>query len=263
MISTIIKNLYWFSIALRLKNFWSVLKNNGLWHRVLTKKYMKHISMVAWLRGKCFCTRGVSIIWRGFLQTLPWLGCHLSWQVGNGNDILIGIDPIIGVPSSLSLPDDLRTFLEDLDINTLSQARNTLPDSQHYWYSAEDLCIDGVWKDAWDAYTRGLHLCGIHLTAQPDTLLWDFNKQDGSISAKLVYDCIVKSFPPSFGSRLHTYLWSSTLPSKIGCFIWLALRNKILTWDNLQKRGWFGPGICALCNADEESVMYIFSHCTV
>ena len=126
--------------------------------------------------------------------------------MGNEEDILIGIDPIIGVPFSHNLPDELRSFLEDLDINTLSQARNTLPDSQHYWYMAEELCIDGVWKVAWDAYMRGLNLYGIRLTTQSDSLVWDFNKQDGSISAKLVYDCIVKSFSPSFGDWIHTLL---------------------------------------------------------
>ena len=28
----------------------------------------------------------------------------LAWQVGNGKDILIGVDPIIGAPSSFILP---------------------------------------------------------------------------------------------------------------------------------------------------------------
>ena len=104
--------------------------------------------MVSWLRGKNFSTRGVSSIWRGFLQSIPWLGSHLAWQVGNGKDVLIGIDLVIGVPTSLSLPDGLRTFLDDLDITSLSQACTTLSDSQHYWYSAEDLCMDGEWKEA-------------------------------------------------------------------------------------------------------------------
>ena len=206
---------------------------DGLWHRVLTSKYLKNLSVVAWLRGKKLCSHGVSIIWKGILQTLPWLGSNLAWQVGNRKDVLIGVDLVIGVPTSLSLPDGLRTFLDDLDITSLSQARNTLPDSQHYWYSTEDLCIAGEWKEAWEAYTRGLELCGIRLTSQSDTLLWAFNKHDGSISAKLVYDCIVKSYSPLSGSRLHSYIWVGTLPRKIGCFIWLVLRNKILTWDNL------------------------------
>ena len=86
--------------------------------------------MVSWLRGKNFSTRGVSSIWRGFLQSIPWLGSYLAWQVGNGVDIWIGIDPVIGVSSTHLLPEELRSYLEDLDIKTLSQAHNTLPDSQ-------------------------------------------------------------------------------------------------------------------------------------
>ena len=57
-----IKNLHWFSIALRLKNFWMVLQNERLWHDVLMGKYLKYLSVVAWLRGKKFNFCGVSII---------------------------------------------------------------------------------------------------------------------------------------------------------------------------------------------------------
>ena len=103
--------------------------NDGLWHHVLIAKYLKNIMVVAWLRDKRFSTQRVSIIWRGFIQTLPWLGRHLAWKVGNGNDIWIEVDPIIGDPSSSTLPKELRSFLEDLDICTLSQAHNILPDS--------------------------------------------------------------------------------------------------------------------------------------
>ena len=153
-----------------------VITKDGLWHSVLTTKYMKNLTVVAWLREKRFCTRRVSIIWRGFLQTLPWLGRHLAWQVGNGSDILIGVDPIIGAHSTFTLPEELRSYLEDLDICTLSQARNILPDSQSYWYTADELGIDGVWKEVWDSYIAGLALGGIHLTTQADTLVWDYNK---------------------------------------------------------------------------------------
>ena len=72
------------------------------------------------MRGKNFSTRGVSSIWRGFLQSIPWLGSHLAWKVGNGVDIWIGIDPIIGVSSTHLLLEELRSYLEDLDIKTLS-----------------------------------------------------------------------------------------------------------------------------------------------
>ena len=79
-----IKNLLWFSIALRLKNFWMVLLNNGLWHRVLISKYMKNLSVVAWLKGKNFRSHGVSIIWKVFYKMfLGWVIVLLGrWEMG-------------------------------------------------------------------------------------------------------------------------------------------------------------------------------------
>ena len=56
-----------------------------------------------------------------------------------------------------------------------------------------------------------------------------------------------------------------TIPcqNKISCFIWLAVRLRILTWENLQKKGKQGPGICVLCKADEETVEHLFTKCSV
>ena len=51
---------------------------------------------------------------------------HMAWQVGNGESILLGIDPIVGSHSSFSLPEELRLYLEDLNICNLSQAHNSL-----------------------------------------------------------------------------------------------------------------------------------------
>ena len=100
---------------------------------------------MSWLRGKHFSLRGVSVFWKGFLLTLPWLGRSLAWKVGNGKNVHIGIDPIIGIFDMITLPVGFQEFLEDLDITTLSQAHNTLPGLHHYWYMAEDLCIVGDW----------------------------------------------------------------------------------------------------------------------
>ena len=115
---------------------------------------------------------------------------------------MIGIDPVIGTPNSYLLPDGLRSYLEDLDINSLAQAHNTLSDAHQYWYTADELLLDGEWKEIWNMYTRELELNGIRLSADSDTLLWDFNKKDGSISVEKAYDYIVNSFSPALGSRV-------------------------------------------------------------
>ena len=50
---------------------------------------------------------------------------------------------------------------------------------------------------------------------------------------------------------------------KISCFIWITLHNKVLSWENLQKRGWIGPGCRALCGRGEDSVQPLFISCTL
>ena len=96
---------------------------------------MKGLPVVEWLRSKLFSSRNASLIWRGFLQVIPWLGMHLAWQVGNGESILLGIDPIVGSHTPYTLPEELRTYLEDLNLCTLSQAHNSLPNAKYYWFS--------------------------------------------------------------------------------------------------------------------------------
>ena len=67
-----IKNLPWFSLALCLKTFWRILHSKGLWFQVLHLKYIKGYAVVDWLRYKHFRSRNASVIWRGFMQALPW-----------------------------------------------------------------------------------------------------------------------------------------------------------------------------------------------
>ena len=45
------------------------------------------------------------------------------------------------------------------------------------------------------------------------------------------------------------------------CFWWLSLKDKILTWYNLMKRGWQGPIFCPLCRQEEETILHIFINC--
>ena len=108
----------------------------------------------------------------------------------------------MGASYSRSLPSVLLDFLDDMEINTLARAHNTLPGSSHYWYSAEDLCISGTWKSAWDSFMNALDMGGIRLYTRADSLIWAFNKHNGSVTANLVYESIVLSSNPPVVSRL-------------------------------------------------------------
>jgi hypothetical protein len=56
-------------------------------------------------------------------------------------------------------------------------------------------------------------------------------------------------------------MWTWDIALKIRLYTWLAVENKILTWDNLQKKGWEGPSLCHLCSRDSETVLHLLVNC--
>ena len=112
-----IKNIEWFSISLRLKSLWSVLKSRGSWNKVIQVKYLKETPMDCCMRRHSFSVQRKSHIWNGFIRILVW-------SMGNGNMIKLGIDPIAGLNISFTLSEDLRANILDYSIGFLSWARN-------------------------------------------------------------------------------------------------------------------------------------------
>ena len=48
---------------------------------------------------------------------------------------------------------------------------------------------------------------------------------------------------------------------KIKLFMWLVHHRKILTWDNLKKRGMLGPSRCHLYETQEETIEHPLNNC--
>lgn len=46
------------------------------------------------------------------------------------------------------------------------------------------------------------------------------------------------------------------------CFLWHVLQGTLKTWDNLSKRGWYGPNRCSLCKNSAETIDHLFIYCT-
>jgi hypothetical protein len=59
----------------------------------------------------------------------------------------------------------------------------------------------------------------------------------------------------------YTDLWYWQLPLKVKLFMWLLLEQRIITWENLVKRGFLGPRRCVLCGKSEELVYHLFVDC--
>ena len=77
-------------------------------------------------------------------------------------------------------------------------------------------------------------------------------------SVQAMYRCYDSS--PAFDFPYHS-IWNSVVPPKIGIFTWEAVWGKVLTLDNLKRRGMAFANRCFLCEESEETINHLLIHC--
>ena len=75
---------------------------------------------------------------------------------------------------------------------------------------------------------------------------------------KSFYSSLVPCNGRGFPSSL---VWNPWVPKRVSFFAWEAIWGRILTMDQLNKRGWILPRRCFLCKAEEELANHVFIHC--
>jgi hypothetical protein len=93
----------------------------------------------------------------------------------------------------------------------------------------------------------------------PDVLRWGHSTSD-IFSVKEAYH--LQGNPPSqIPETIWSTVWQPFLWPKVSFFLWLTAQNRILTWDNLRKRGFTGPSRCTLCQQNEETMEHLLNNC--
>ncbi|CAL1388326.1 unnamed protein product [Linum trigynum] len=101
----------------------------------------------------------------------------------------------------------------------------------------------------------------INFTAGPERVTWLPDASAG-FSVKSAYDHLradrhfgVEDFP-------FKVVWQKIIPSKICTFLWIVFHKRLLTRDNLKKRGIQLPSRCPLCEKAEENPNHLFINCS-
>eukprot|EP00253_Pinus_taeda_P022226 PITA_22226 len=99
----------------------------------------------------------------------------------------------------------------------------------------------------------------ILVTGGQDQLRWGNNKE-GNFNIKEAKG-ILLGLESQAPVRIWKKLWRHKGWMKIKLFMWLVHHRKILTWDNIRKRGMLGPSKCQLCEAQEETMEHLLNSC--
>ena len=91
-----------------------------------------------------------------------------------------------------------------------------------------------------------------------DCWLWKETK-DGIFSVKSLYSILDSRRGVQFPINI---IWNPCVPTKVGFFAWEAFWGKVLTLDQLKKRGRCLANRCFLCGEEEESIDHILIQCS-
>ena len=90
-----------------------------------------------------------------------------------------------------------------------------------------------------------------------DTLSWRENRT-GCFFVSFLYPSYTRASRDPFPWCI---IWKSWAPVRVGFFAWEAPWNRVLTTDQLKRRGWNMPNRCFLCKEEEETNDRLFLFC--
>ena len=129
------------------------------------------------------------------------------------------------------------------------------------WISAQNLDIHDDLQAMWEGYIRQLRVSNVRLTNRDDKLVWDYHPS-GCYTPKHGYIQLNVLVHDRELVWWWKQLWKLKCLGKAKLLFWAILENKAPTWDILQKRFIEGPGYCALCRKDEETIHHLFVQCS-
>ena len=107
-----------------------------------------------------------------------------------------------------------------------------------------------------DNFFESLHDHSLSMDSE-DSVEW-VDTKSGIFSVKSFYSSLASKGADPFP---HDTAWNSWAPVGVHFFAWEATWGKILTLDQLKKRGWKLPKRCYMCKEEEETSDHILLHC--
>jgi len=111
-----------------------------------------------------------------------------------------------------------------------------------------------------DALATILEKRKILISTSTDQLRWGRNSEDNFNFKEAKRIATGFNFPSL--DKIWKDLWQNPHWMKIKLFMWLVHHKKILTWENLRKKGFAGPSRCQLCGIHEETMDHLLNFCT-
>ncbi|XP_078150208.1 uncharacterized protein LOC144545516 [Carex rostrata] len=233
-----IKNLATMNSALMAKLVWNFIQPERQWWL----HFLPHAH-------RPWDMSGQTTLWKSITQIRHFFETSVAYVVGSGTEILFWHDSWMGMPLKYQYPD---LYLQAQRGNLYVSEANNGGD----WDLALETYLSQDSIDQSEELMQQLQHINIEETVA-DVVLWRW-EMTKSFTVKSFYKGI-EEYP--IVNDIRARAWNIGAPPRVLIFIWLMLRNRILTVDNLVRRGWEIPNRCVLCKMASESVEHLYSEC--
>jgi hypothetical protein len=115
-----LKNIHLFGISLATKSLWNLITKESLWKRIIIQKYIAPGTLINWIRWDRKNIHNVSNQWKALTLDFLVVGTYLTWKVGNGSQVRVGADAIMGCGNGIFLLANIIQHLQEIDKCTLN-----------------------------------------------------------------------------------------------------------------------------------------------
>uniref|UniRef100_A0A2N9GEV9 TIR domain-containing protein n=1 Tax=Fagus sylvatica TaxID=28930 RepID=A0A2N9GEV9_FAGSY len=230
-------------------------EDSHLWRRVIAAKY--GLEGGGWFSKQPKGTHGCSL-WKGIMLGRDRFRSHIELVAGKGDRILFWHDMWCGGIPLKSLFLVLFSCSSNKTVSIESLLCRPVEGGGRVW----NLPFIRDFND-WEMDDVLNFFTFIHSKApaneDPDVLRWKL-RQHGRFYAKSYYHVLSGKAGISFPWKA---IWRVNAPRRVAFFMWTAAWGKILTCDNLMRRGYSMAGWCCMCRVGCETGDHLLIHCSL
>eukprot|EP00253_Pinus_taeda_P003315 PITA_03315 len=247
------------NLAFGIKMAWRLINEpKAWWKQVIESKYLNDTRQR--LLENDIPNRDSTKIWHLCKKAIPLLKQNTSKIPGGGHSINYATDKIMGL-QPLNTIEEAIPIIHHLNckgIQRLDQISKWDEDTGA-WTNWEFPATPSALEASLKALQVNLQNRAPIKKGAADGLRWDPTGSSYTIKSGHHYICNSTYQIPIWNHwRL---IWKSEAIPKIKFFTWLLLKGKVLTAENLRKRGINGPSRCPNCCLAEETIHHLFLDC--
>jgi hypothetical protein len=249
-----VRKLVPFNKALLGKWLWRFgMEESCLWRRAIATKY--GVNEGGWSTKKIRDAHGCGL-WRSINSNWAVFASFLDYEVGVGDQISFWFDRWCGDRPLKDVFPDLFVCAPNRHATVASHFLQSDPGAQIIWnitfvrnfndWEVERVASFFECLHSHDSFRHGV-----------DCLRWRL-KGDGVFDIRSFYSALRDAPPVTFPWKA---IWGVRVPKRVAFFTWSAMWGRILSADNLMRRGFHLAGRCYMCQSEGETIRHLLLHC--